>query len=682
MLTLGLFLASALASAQNTSVADTLVNFSTTDVIAEPDPNANHYVFSIFDASHTWKVQINYSAPSMYGTFTDADFDLAGSGKNYNYIRPAASDWQFYSFQHLDVTVADRFGATIIDVNGVISDWGTLKRVLVHAELPAANILDTTVIELGVVSEIANSFFEYTLIEGASADYSLTFGIIGMTTLQTGTFYTADMLMPEFYNLQTGDTIRPADATVVITEDEDIYYLEFTLLDTNGHLYIVHMRTGALIVTDTVMIDCYTSRIIDHTDMYGLYQFYGESTDYNVAVSVKPGVIYNSFLTIPSDSIVLTFTTVARRSDLSTVRIASASATLTLLDPNDVRRKRLDADLLGTDGTLYRISMPVGFSYLPEASDTLNIDFGNHIGRVDYTHGMGMVGFVASLPSQYDIHFAFYNGYTFDGVYDSELFDYESCYVTTYKQTGVRFTDIKAAEVNLEQHGDTLYMVLDAVGINDTLYHATMHLDPKLTLGDRTYQVGYNDNAQMIAIREATEGNQALYRLQFQHAQDWTADGEPIGDAEIFDFRFIQTGWDGIQGTYGYSEGTLDMNAYHTIYEGGTEIYLAPVAGTLTFIAGRWETLTLGDQTYRSHWYTVSSQFVAENGATYTLEGQNVLVCIDGQTEEWLSLTESEWTAIQDLVPSLGTVRKIYRNGQILIQTDEATYDLRGQRVE
>ena len=47
-------------------------------VVSEPDPNNNSYVFTFKgeDAdAKKWRVQINYISSSIYGTFTDADFN-------------------------------------------------------------------------------------------------------------------------------------------------------------------------------------------------------------------------------------------------------------------------------------------------------------------------------------------------------------------------------------------------------------------------------------------------------------------------------------------------------------------------------------------------------------------------------------------------------------------------------
>ena len=53
-----------------------LMNYPT--VVSEPDPNNNSYVFTFKgeDAdAKKWRVQINYISSSIYGTFTDADFN-------------------------------------------------------------------------------------------------------------------------------------------------------------------------------------------------------------------------------------------------------------------------------------------------------------------------------------------------------------------------------------------------------------------------------------------------------------------------------------------------------------------------------------------------------------------------------------------------------------------------------
>ncbi len=86
--------------------------------------------------------------------------------------------------------------------------------------------------------------------------------------------------------------------------------------------------------------------------------------------------------------------------------------------------------------------------------------------------------------------------------------------------------------------------------------------------------------------------------------------------------------------------------------------------------------------TYHTHWYSINAEFVAENGIIYTLMGDNILLCVDSDTEELVELSESELTALEDVLSEQGyRIEKVLENGQILIRRAEATYDLQGRKM-
>ena len=98
-----------------------------------------------------------------------------------------------------------------------------------------------------------------------------------------------------------------------------------------------------------------------------------------------------------------------------------------------------------------------------EAKDTIFIDFGEGVGRMDYSQGLGMLGIVLVDDGDIDVHVAAYNNLRLSGTIYSDYFDYNGCYLTTYLAEGsTRFTDIKPAQMTLSSIGDTLHITLDA----------------------------------------------------------------------------------------------------------------------------------------------------------------------------------------------------------------------------
>ncbi len=687
-LVLPTFLMAAPTVAPATVVAQDTIELTATEVTPELDYNAGNYTFTL--QNETWKVQVRYVGNSPYGVFSEDDFFTQSGGGTFNYIRNPRNDMQFWSFKYATITVTNEQGATRIEVNALLNNWGDWRRVLAHGYIPAPAVVDSVQMDLGQVAVQQDIFNEAIIMEAGNEDYHLAFGLGGYTHLAAGDYYKVDLLVPELVNLHTNDTIVPTDAHLSVTANGAYFDLLFRMRSAADTLYIIQMHTGATVVNDTIGVAC--SRVVasDYSGSYGFVQLAGESADYVVSIGLTPyGMAHLDM--VADTSFVYAYTRVVRKRDQAEVRITEARASvLSEINPSgNGCRRTLWADLVGANGTLYMVTMPLDYAQLPAAVDTINVDFGAGVGRVDFSQGMGWMGLVLSKAGVMDAHVAFYNAGEMKGIFDPDMFDYEGCYFTTYTDRMVAFSDIKAAEIRLDSIQDTLHITLDAINMGDTLYHMTAYLAPKrvLTDGDHTYDISYSSTGtgyDMVGLRTYVGSDQYVYHIQFQRADNWTADGEPMGDAEIFDFRLLQKDWDGIRGTYGYSEGNLDAESYHTIYEGGTEIYLGPVAGTLSFNPLQEVMVNLGgDMRYRAFMYAIEAQILAENGQIYRLSGQNVLICIDQETGGFIYLTEAELTALEEVLGEEGwQVRKKLQNGMLLIEKGERTYDAGGRLVK
>lgn len=685
---MALVLPTFLMAQEESVVARDTIEVTAATVVPELDYNNGNFTYTL--QNENWKVQVRYVGDSPYGTFTEANFFTQSGGGTFNYVRNPRNDMQFWSFQTATIQVTNELGATRIEVNALVNNWGSWRRVLAHGYIAAPSVADSVMLDLGQVAVQQDIFNEAIIMEAENDDYHLAFGLGGYTRLTAGEYYMVDLLMPELVNLHSHDTIVPAEAHLTVVPNGGYFDLHFRLRSAADTLYIIAMHTGATVVKDTVSVACHNVTASDYSGSYGFMLLAGESSDYVVSLALS-GYAMEHLDMVSDTSFVYAYTKVARKSDQMEVRITEAHASvLSETDPSGQGcRRTLWADLIGANGTLYVVTMPLNYSNMPPAVDTINMDFGAGVGRVDFSQGMGWMGLVLSKAGVMDAHVVFYNAGEMKGTFDSGMFDYEGCYFTTYKNRVVAFSDIKAAEIRLDSIGDTLHITLDAINMGDTLYHMTAYLTPKqaLTDGDHSYDISYSATGagyDMVALRTHAGGNQYVYHIQFQRADGWTADGEPMGNAEIFDFRILQKDWDGIRGTYGYSEGNLDAEAYHTIYEGGTEIYLGPVAGTLSFNPLQEVMVNLGDdQRYSAFMYAIEAQFLAENGQIYRLSGQNVLICIDPETGGFIYLTEDELTALEEVLGEEGwQVRKKLQNGMLLIEKGGRTYDAAGRVVK
>lgn len=695
-----------LATAQSVTVTDTLT-LTVNSIVPELNPNANEYIFSFYGSDNTGKsqkVQIRYSSESMYGIFTNDDFynwdGSLGSG-SYNYIRRTDSDLGFYPFKNeLTATVADVAGATELDVNGLINVYSKWTRVLLHGVIPAPVPDDTIALDLGLATVIPmdQMGYSYLRLDAGNDEYSLAFGIVGLTSLQAGTYYGADLLRPDLV-LLPGDTILPSEATLVISDtDNGFHSLVLTMLGEDNILYELSMHTGLVEVTDTVQVVCPTGLIQNLTEMYGIYQIAGVSNDYQVAIGLTAGVIEQSLTSFTSDSVSLAYTRIL---DVATNQMIYVQSATGHFEPDSsafLPRMMVYADLQGINGTLYQVAIPVGGSQLPSAVDTTYIDCGNNVGRLDYTYGAGFLGLVLGNETS-DAHVLVYNGLQMKGTFDSEMFLYNEdvdpngsavAYVTTYSDDVVRFDNISGAEMRMDSIGDTVRIELNVVTEQHHMYCFTANLLPTRALtGDSVeYLIStpLMDDGMMVAYLLDKTGNEQTFQLQFQRGDGWDEDGNIVGDGEVWSFVFMQDSVDGISGTYSYGAGTLyeDDMLFHTIKEHGTEITLMPMAGTLAIQAIGNVTIpaaALGVE-YHTHLYSAKARIVMENGILYTVSGSNFLLCVDYQTEQMVEFTEQVITALNETLAEQGLrVKKVLRGGHILLESTTATYDLSGHRL-
>lgn len=692
-----LLLCTLVALCANAQVASDTLSLTVSRTEAEPDPNNQEFVFSLFGAADLdYKIQIDYHSASMYGTFSDTDFDLSGSGKNYNYIR-TTDGTKFWSFKHLDVVVSDSLGATVVTINGLIQNLGSWRRVLATGVLAAPAPADTTVVDMGTVAVIRSQRdgVGFLIMDAANADYSLEFGLTGYNRLAAGTYVQRDMLYPVLVHLPA-DTISAKTAELLVTDSTvaGLHQLRLDLITADNHLYRLLMHTDLLRAVDTVAINC-TTTSLQAIEMYNIYQFVGNNATYSASLAVRPGVIEKGMLVIPEDSIDLAHTQVYHHDTQVLTRIQQASAYIVVDSTTTINKQMIYADLLGANDTLYQVLFTLGGSDLPAASDTTIIECGNRVGRLDYTHGAGYLGLVLGNDTA-DVHITVYNGLEMRGTFTSDMFVYDDpkSYVTTYsaEDSVIRFSDVQAAEMYMDSIGDTVRIELDVVTVSSHMYRFRANLLPMRALTGTNINYVVNnaltDDGMMVALRMAKQGNASTYRLQFQRSDEWTAEGEMTGDNhELWDYSFTQDSIDGISGSYGYAAGTLNEDYAHTIVEKGTEILLRPMAGTLTLTVAGDVTIpaeyTPTGVDYHTHLYAVTSHMAMENGLLYHVTGQNYLLCVDYNSGAYLEFSEDELTALNDILAPQGLrVRKVLRDGMLLLETTDSTYTIQGQLAQ
>lgn len=657
--------------AQN--AGETVVEFFSDNATLEDNPKQHTHNITIFSPDGNWKLQLNYHSDDLFGTFGNDDFDLSGSGKNFNYARNPNNEMVFYSFTDMNVTVTDEGTLYRIKANCLT---GTKTRFIVEATIDAPQAKETRTDNLGYARLEPNGFYGTWAIYAENDNYKLGYGVTGDDVL--GTFYRADLLMPELYDKKAGKKINVLTATAWHTKDGDNTNMKIDILGDDLVMYSLTMFNGPynIEITGEQTIEIHGVVLQNLVDMYGCYHFGGANNEYGMALAIKPDVLESNRTTWTHDDIVMQFTKLITMPEQTSIDIYDISANAITTD----KGLALMVNITSMAGILYHVYMYLDSEeVMPEPSETVNIDFG-HVSMIDYTQGLGTVGIGAYVQGRYQMRF-YLNTHELDGSFSNSDFDIERCDVMVVEGDTFVFHDGKFVKAKMEKDGDRILITADMLCVDDVLYHATMYIDPMKCLEGGKYSVGMQDNNDMLSILFGTETINNEFLMQFQDLGNvYDEDDNIVGSGHCFSFYFANLG-NSISGNYGYSAGTIADDVYHMFYENGCEVRIGPVAGTLSVEPVEEVRVKLDDFTVKTYIYKVAFQFVGQNNAIYEGEGENFLICID--EEGFLQNMDEQLSGIiQQLLDQQGyRVRKVLKDGKIIIEKKDKTYDTKGIQI-
>lgn len=667
-----LFLTTSHINAQTSD--ETIIEFFSSKATMEDDPNKNTYNITIFSPDGEWKMQLNYHSNSMFGTFGNEDFRLSGEGRYYNYARNPKNDMVFYSFTDMNVSVTDEGKVYRVKANCLTNNK---KRFIVEATIDAPKAEVTYTDDLGYARVEENPFYGTYAIYAENENYKLSYGVVGSQL--TGTFYRADMLMPELHDKKTDKDITITYATATHTKDGENTIMKVELISENHELYNLTMFNGPykinIVSEENINIDGATMQ--DVTDMYGCFLFAGANEQYQLGVALRPESAENGKNEWTKDDMIMQYTRLYNVENDTYIPIYDIHATLQQGDKALV----LKADITSMDGVLYHATMLLGHdSYMPEPKEVINITF-DHVRMLDFTKGMGIVGIGAVVPGECQIR-AYLNTTKFEGEFTSSDFIMDMCDIMLVDKDTYVFHDARYVNASMTKDDDRINITIDMYGVDDVLYHCTMYIDPLYSMQDEVeLPISINDDVTMMAMREGDD-KYGEYTVQFQNLdKTFDEDYNIIGNGYYFSFYLAHEGYS-IAGNYGYSDGTMADDEYHVIYENGCEIRIAPVAGTLKINPIEQVSVNIGaPKPLKTYVYDASFQFVGQNGCIYRGEGQNILLCIDYEGKP-VNLTEDILQAIDKTLAEKGMrVRKVLRDGKIVIERQGKTYDMRGIKM-
>lgn len=654
---------------------DNTVSFVADRVVMEDDPNNRNYCFALYSPDGQWKAQINYYADEMCGTFTTEDFDLDGSGKNFNFVRNPKNDMVFYFFKEMNVTVADEGARYHINANCLASNN---TRYLMEGYVVHAIPTDTIHYDLGYASITQNAFYGTYTISAENADLKLNYGIVANDYI--GTFYRADLLLPELIDKHTGEPIKIINAIAHhVREDESTTRLTIDLTDEANICHSITMFNAPYTVdiVEEIDVNLGTHCVLqDLTQMYGCYQFGGQNEDYAVAIAVNPEAFESGRTEWTIEDVFMPYTNIVRLADNAFMQIHDINMRVVSTENHLLT---LDADVTCRDGVLFHIKLQLELpGYVPEPKETIDIDFGR-VAVLDYSQGLGVIGLGAVKPGEYQMR-VYLNDHELNGEYTNDDVILDACDVMVISGDSYIFHDAMNTTATVRRHpSGRLLIDVNMLGVDTVMYHGTMYLEPLRCMKDSEYNISVEDLVTMVALLEGSDGDYSEYTVQLQDL-DEVPEGERHNEGYVFSFYLGHEG-KGIAGEYGYSDGTLALDEPHIFIEGGTEVRVAPMAGTLSIKPLEVTALPFGSTTYDTTLYEIEFHFVGTNGVLYEGKGENLLFCID-LDGEFITLDEGLLDHINTTLAPRGLrVRKVLDNGRMILETLDGNYELNGTRI-
>ncbi len=651
-----------------------LIEFYSENAKMEDNPKQNNYNITIFSPDGQWKMQLNYDSESMFGTFGNKEFRMDGNGKNYNYVRNPKNDMVFYSFVDMNVTVTDEGTCYRVKTNCLTNNKMRFK---VEAVIAAPQPKETRTDNLGYARIQPNGFYGTYAIYAENENYKLGYGIAGNELI--GTFYRADLLMPELYDKKAGKDISVLTASAVHKKEGENTIMTIDVLSEDLIMYELTMFNGPYEIEIKEEKDITFTNVLlqDLSDMYGCFQFGAANDEYQMSIAIKSDAFTSGKTEWKKDDLLMQYTNLLITAEERFVDIFDAKVRM------EVHGKlvMIYADLTSMDGILYHVTMRYEQGgYMPEPSETVNIDFG-HVSVLDYSQGLGLVGVGAVKPGEYQMRFYLYAN-NLEGDFTNSDFFMDKCDMMVVSGNTYVFHDAKYVKAHAEKEDGVTKLTVDMYGIDDVLYHGTMYIDDLQCMKDGNYTVDLNSNVMMVAVQAGYEDGYGEYQLQFQNIDDvYDNDDNIVGDGNLFSFYFAHNGT-GIAGDYSISGGNLADDQVQMFFERGCEIRVGTVACTLGLEALRAVKVKLGGEELNTNLYKINFKILGQNNVIYTGSGENFLLCIN-EDGDFVEITEESLTAIDQALAEQGLkVRKVLKDGKIIVEKAGNKFDVQGRQLK
>ena len=451
-------MASATRAAQSTTDADT-VHIQAAYFSIEQYPG--EWYIGVMNQEETYQVYFDYFSETMTGSFTTEDFYMT-----YSKVYDFTGDGVAVNFNAVELTITETaVSSTLTRVNlDAVIDGSDGKVYVVtgfYETITPKKTVELVVTENTVLQDGEGSFAieGQTTYEGELVTVSALIAsedVLG--EFSASDFYSVGSFVG-FGPVDEMNIINLLDASAVVTMEAGQYVFELNYLGVDTVLYHTMLYHALPAPTDTINIEI-GNLVVDDALAAWFGQFWcdGSNSEYNISVTLFGYEALDGVYDSQNTSISL-----YEIATDSYINIVNATAELSTKADGT---RQLVATALSGDNVLYNIDMQF---VVPEAKDTVVIDFGTQVGEATFFESWGDYQ-IYTVNDNYGVALDIIT-LDLNGEFATEDFDLNYTFVSPINGTDTTFVSILDANAVITPVNDSLIDVhAELVGVDSTLY--------------------------------------------------------------------------------------------------------------------------------------------------------------------------------------------------------------------
>jgi len=425
------------------------------------EPYPGEWYVGVMNEEETYEIYFDYFSETFTGTFTTEDFLMTYS-KIYDYT----GEGVVVNFNEVELTITE----TVVS--------STLSRVDLNATIDGSD--GKVYVVTGFYETITpKQTIEFVITENTTLQNGeASFAIEGQTTYNNELVTVSALIASErilgeystedFYPIgsfvgfgpvEEMNIIDMMDASAIVTMEEGQYVFDITYLGVDTVQYHTMLYYALPAPTDTIDV-VVGNLIVDDAlaSWFGIFWCDGSNSEYQVSVTLTGYEALDGVYDSQNTSVSL-----YSIADATSIEMATATAELSTKEDGT---RHLVATALSEDNVLYNIDMQF---VIPEAKDTIVIDFGTQVGEATFYESWGDY----QIYTENDQFAVALDIVTTDliGEWANEDFDLNYTFVSQFNGTDTTSTSVLDAKAVITSINDSVIDVnAELMGADSLLY--------------------------------------------------------------------------------------------------------------------------------------------------------------------------------------------------------------------